>query len=107
MSDGQELVVTDENYEDTIKEGVSLIDFWAPWCGPCRMQGPIIETLAEKYAGKAKIGKCNVDENPNTAGALGIQSIPTIIIAKDGEIVERFTGVTAKEVLSAALDAQL
>ena len=102
-----ELEITDDNYADTIKEGVTLIDFWAPWCGPCRMQGPIVEELAAQYAGKAKVGKCNVDANQDTAAALGIQSIPTIIIARDGEVVEQFIGVTPAETLAGVLDANL
>ena len=107
MADGTELIITDDNVEETVKEGVTLIDFWAPWCGPCRMQGPIIEAIAEKYSGKAKVGKCNVDDNQKTAAKLGIQSIPTLALYKDGEIVERFVGVTQEDDLSSALDKVL
>ena len=103
----QELEITDDNYEDTIREGVGLIDFWAPWCGPCRMQGPTVESVAEKFEGKAKVGKCNVDENPKTAASLGIQSIPTLVIFKDGEIVERLIGVTQEDALTSLLEENL
>ena len=102
-----EIEITDDNYEETIKEGVSVIDFWAPWCGPCRTQGPIIETLAGKYEGKVTVGKCNVDENQKTAASLGIQSIPTIVVVKDAEVIERFIGVTQEDVLSKIIDEQL
>lgn len=102
-----ELEITDDNIEETVKEGVSLIDFWAPWCGPCRMQGPIVEAIAEKYSGKASVGKCNVDENQKTAAKLGIQSIPTVVLYKDGEIVERFVGVTQEDALSSAIDQHI
>ena len=107
MADESELTITDDNIEETVKEGVTLIDFWAPWCGPCRMQGPIVEAVAEKYSGKAKVGKCNVDENQKTAAKLGIQSIPTLVLYKDGEVVERFVGVTQEDDLSSALDKEL
>jgi len=99
--------ITDAGYADVVKEGIVLIDFWAPWCGPCRMQGPIIEALAEAYAGKVTVAKCNVDESRQTAASLGIQSIPTVILYKDGEVVERFVGVTAEEKLRAAIDKYL
>jgi len=99
-----ELELTDDTIEDTVKEGVTLIDFWAPWCGPCQMQGPIVESLAEKYSGRVKVGKCNVDENQKTAAKLGIQSIPTVVVYKDGEIAERFVGVTQEDVLSQTVD---
>jgi thioredoxin 1 len=102
-----EIEITDANYEETIKEGVALVDFWAPWCGPCRSQGPIVEKLAEAYADRVKVGKCNVDENQQTAAALEIQSIPTLIIVKDGEIVETLVGVTAEDILISKLDEQL
>ena len=107
MADETELEITDDNFEETIKEGVVLIDFWAPWCGPCRMQGPVIETLAGNYSGKVKVGKCNVDENQQTAASLGIQSIPTVVLYNNGDIAEQFVGFTSEEDLSKAIDKVL
>ena len=107
MSDEHAIEITDANYKETIASGVALIDFWAPWCGPCRMQGPVIQELAKTYAGRAVIGKCNVDQNPSTAGSLGIQSIPTLIVTKDGSEIERLVGVTPAAKLTQILDANL
>jgi thioredoxin 1 len=80
-----------------------LVDFWAPWCGPCRTQGPIVDTLASEVGDAAIIGKLNVDENPETAGQYGVQSIPTIAIFKSGKIVQKFVGVTGADKLKEAL----
>jgi thioredoxin 1 len=80
-----------------------LVDFWAPWCGPCRTQGPIVDTLASEVGDTAIIGKLNVDENPETAGQYGVQSIPTIAIFKSGKIVQKFVGVTGADKLKEAL----
>ena len=101
------LEITDANFGETIQSGVTLVDFWAPWCGPCQMQGPIIDKIAEAYEGRATIGKLNVDDNPETAATFGVMSIPTLILFKDGEKTEQFTGVQSEEKLKAALDAQL
>ena len=89
----QEIVLTDANFDTEAGKGVVLIDFWAPWCGPCLMQGPIIEKVAAAMAGQVKVGKCNVDEAPKTSERFGIRSIPTLIILKDNQEVERFVGV--------------
>ncbi|HOO56551.1 MAG TPA: thioredoxin [bacterium] len=102
-----EKIFTDTNFETEIAGGVSLVDFWAPWCAPCRMQGPIVDRLAEKYAGKAKIGKMNVDENRNIPGKFGISGIPTILVFKNGVKVDQFVGVQQERILAAALDAQI
>jgi thioredoxin 1 len=99
--------ITDANFEATVKNGVTLVDFWAPWCGPCRMQGPVVDALAVSYQGKATIAKMNVDENPETPAKFAIMSIPTLIIFKDGEKVQLFVGVQSAERLKAALDAAL
>lgn len=89
--------------ENTIKEvndGVVLLDFWAPWCGPCRMISPVLENLAEEFKDKAKICKINVDEESNLAIEYGVRSIPAIFILKDGEIKDSLIGATSKEVLA-------
>lgn len=95
----------DSNFDAEIKQGVTLVDFWAPWCGPCRMQGPILDKVAEKVGDKAKIGKVNVDDASSIASKYGIVSIPTLIIFKDGELVKRLVGVRQEEELTAAIEA--
>jgi len=97
---------TDKNFDQEIfkDSGLALVDFWAPWCGPCQIMGPIIEELAKEFEGKAKIGKCNVDENGEIAAKLGVMSIPSLKIFKDGKVVKEFTGVQAKDVLAKALE---
>jgi thioredoxin 1 len=84
-----------------------LVDFWAEWCGPCRMIGPLVEELANEYEGKALIGKLNVDENPGVATKYGIRSIPTLLVFKGGEIVDKIVGAVPKNMLAQKLDAQL
>ena len=98
-----EIVLTDANFDAESGKGVILIDFWAPWCGPCLMQGPILEKVAVAMSGKVKIGKCNVDEAPNVSQRFGIRSIPTLIILKDGKVVEQFVGVRREAELISAL----
>ncbi|MDF0480833.1 thioredoxin [Vagococcus sp. PNs007] len=95
-------IFTDSNFEAETSNGVALVDFWAPWCGPCRMQGPIIDELAEEMP-EVSIGKINVDENAATAANFGVQSIPTLLIKKDGQIVETLVGVHRKEQLKEIL----
>ncbi len=99
--------ITDANFEATVKSGVTLVDFWAPWCGPCMMQGPIVDKVASAYKGKAKVVKLNVDDNGTTAAQFGVMSIPTLILFKDGKQVSQFVGVQTEGKLKAALDAQL
>ena len=84
-----------------------LVDFWAEWCGPCKMIGPVVEELASDYDGKAVVAKVNVDENPNVSAKFGIRSIPTLLVFKNGEIVDKQVGAVPKGVLSQKLDAQL
>jgi thioredoxin 1 len=84
-----------------------LVDFWAEWCGPCRMIGPLVEELSTEYEGKALIGKLNVDENPGVASKYGIRSIPTLLVFKGGEVVDKIVGAVPKNMLSQKLDAQM
>ncbi len=81
-----------------------LVDFWAPWCGPCKMIGPIVEELSSEYEGKAKFGKINVDDNQELAGQFGIRGIPTVMIFKGGQVAASFVGLRSKEDLAAAMD---
>lgn len=81
-----------------------LVDFWAPWCGPCRAIAPVIEELTSEYAGKVKMAKCNVDDNPKTPSRYGIRAIPTLIIFKGGNVSEQITGAVAKSQIAAAID---
>ena len=97
--------LTDASLEEAIASGVALVDFWAPWCGPCQMQGPIIDKLAKEYDGRAKVCKINVDDNSDSAAKFGVMSIPSLIIFKDGKKVQQFVGVQSEEKLKSALDA--
>ena len=82
-----------------------MVDFWAPWCGPCRMIAPLIEELASEYVGSVKVGKLNIDDSPQAASSHGVSSIPTLMVFKGGQVVDRFVGVQAKNRLQKALDA--
>ncbi|NPA27841.1 MAG: thioredoxin [Epsilonproteobacteria bacterium] len=104
---GKYIELTKENFDETIKEGVAVVDFWAPWCAPCRMIAPIIDELAEEYEGKAKICKVNTDEEPEIAVQFGIRSIPTILFFKDGELVDQMIGAAGKEVFKEKIDRLL
>lgn len=99
--------ITDNNFKDSISEGLVLVDFWAPWCGPCRIVGPVLEELSDDFDGKVKIGKLNVDENPNTAGQFRVMSIPTMILFKDGEPVEQLVGAQPKRAFETMLNKHL
>jgi len=101
-----EIIFTDDNFDAEVLKSDKpvLVDFWAPWCGPCQVMGPIVEGLAKDMEGKVKVGKMNVDENSETAQNYGIMSIPTILIFKDGKIAKQFVGVQAKESLKEELE---
>jgi thioredoxin 1 len=101
-----EMQFTDKNFEAEVlkSDKPTLVDFWAPWCGPCQMMGPIIEELAKELGDKFKIGKINVDENPDTASKFGIMSIPALKIFKGGKVVKEFVGVQNKDILKGELE---
>jgi len=99
---------TDENIKDIINSGKPVvIDFWAEWCGPCRMVGPVVEELAKEYEGRVQIGKMNVDDNTETPETFGIRNIPTILFFKDGLLVDKQVGATQKAVLATKVEALL
>ena len=103
------LQITDSNFEDTVLKSDKpvLVDFWAEWCGPCRMVGPIVEEISNEYAGKAVVGKVDVDNNPNISMQFGIRNIPTLLIFKGGKVVDKQVGAVPKDVLTKKLDAQM
>ena len=100
--------ITDDNFEEIMAtDKPVLVDFWAEWCGPCKMIAPVVEELAGDYNGKAVVGKIDVDSNPNLSAKYGIRSIPTLLVFKNGEIVDKQVGAVQKNVLAQKLDAQL
>ena len=103
-----EVVVTNENFE-TLKQSSQplVVDFWAEWCGPCKMIGPIISQLAEEYDGRITVAKCNVEECEDIAAEYGIRNIPTLLFFKNGEVVDRMVGAANKAALQAKFDANL
>lgn len=96
--------ITDSQFQATVAQGVTLVDFWAPWCGPCRMIAPVLEELASELNGKAKIVKINIDENPDVAGQFGIMSIPTLLLFKDGQKVDQKVGSLPKPQLKSFIE---
>lgn len=99
--------VTDADFDSKVESGVQLVDFWATWCGPCKMIAPVLEELATDYEGKADILKLDVDENPSTAPKYEVMSIPTLIVFKDGQPVDKVVGFQPKENLAEVLDKHL
>lgn len=102
------LEITDSNFQEILAEGKPVVmDFWAPWCGPCKMVGPIIDELATEYEGKVIIGKCDVDENGDVAAEYGIRNIPTVLFFKNGELVDKQVGPAPKSAYVAKIEAIL
>lgn len=104
-----DVVFTDQNFQDEVLKVdlPVLVDFWAPWCGPCKIVSPIVEELAKEYVGKLKVGKLNVDDNQNTAGQYGIMSIPTLAFFKKGQVIKTVIGAQGKEALKKAIEEVL
>ena len=105
---GKAVEITDSNFNEIVtKNDIVLVDFWAEWCGPCRMIAPMIEELANEYDGKAIIGKLDVDNNQESSIKFGVRSIPTLLVFKNGEMVDRHVGAVPKETLSSSINSNL
>jgi len=106
---GNIVEITDQNFAETIEEstGLAMIDFWAEWCGPCRIIAPIVEELAEEYDGKVKFSKLNVDDSPAVSTKYGIRSIPTLLVFKDGKPIDQIVGAVPKREVQKRVDAAL
>lgn len=104
---GHYIELTKENFAEHTQGGVTLVDFWAPWCGPCRMLSPVIDKLAEEFNGKAKVCKVNTDEQEELSAQFGIRSIPTMLFFKDGAVVDQMVGATSEQVLKDKLNSLL
>ncbi|HZY81787.1 MAG TPA: thioredoxin [Cyclobacteriaceae bacterium] len=105
---GKAIVLTDANFDQIIQSDKPvLVDFWAEWCGPCKMIGPAVEELANDYEGKAVVAKLNVDENPQTTAKFGVRSIPTLLVFRKGQVVDKQIGAVPKSILAQKLEAQV
>ncbi len=104
-----DLIITDSNFSSEVEQSKTpvLVDFWAPWCGPCKVIGPIVEELAREFEGKVKVGKLNVDENQQTAGQFGVMSIPTLLLFKNGQPVDSIVGAQSKETIKQKMESLL
>ena len=103
------LEINDSNFKSEVSDSQIpvLVDFWAPWCGPCKMVAPVLDEISKEYEGKVKVTKLNVDESPNTATEFGIRSIPTLILFKDGKVLEQTIGVQSRENIKQMIDKSL
>lgn len=99
--------LSEGNYMEFVGEGVVLVDVWAPWCGPCRMISPIVDKVSSEFVGKAKVGKLEADSNRELVSELGIRNIPTLLVYKDGEIVDRLVGSVQEDKITESLNAQI
>src|SRR5579862_616694 len=106
---GSAVVLTDANFQSEVLDSQQpvLVDFWAPWCGPCKMLTPTIDAVATEYSGKVRVGKLNTDDNPQTASSYNISAIPTVLVFKGGKIVDRFVGLVNKDKITSSLNTQL
>jgi len=109
MAGGHTLEFSEQNFEQEVLKSDKpvLVDFWATWCGPCRMMAPAVDAVAEAYAGRAKVGKLNVDENFVISGRYNIRGVPTLLLFKDGQVREQIVGAASKEAISKLLDKHL
>lgn len=104
---GKYIELNNDNFDSVTSNGVSLVDFWAPWCGPCKMLNPVIEKLVDEFEGKVNICKVNTDEESDLASKFGIRSVPTIIFIKNGEVVGQMVGVASEQVLKDKVNSLL